>query len=693
MPDNSSSLKLIKSHPDLLLGCDYFIVESAKNPKIIKIGSGISQLFIKNSDGEEYLLQGNFSKIAEMFSINDLYNHAKGKIYKIKEPFGNLFQNALIKEVAPTTFSEQYEVGRGVSEHYFVQKSDNKVIKFYGNSNQIKNLFEEVIPFVDPAKEPQKLQIVEKVIVKESTPIIGPLGPQGEKGEKGDEGPQGIQGPKGDPGEVGPMGPSGDKGDIGPQGEPGPIGSQGPQGLVGPQGPQGIQGEKGDIGPQGPVGPKGNRGEKGERGDAGPMGTQGPAGPRGEKGEQGPQGPQGPRGDVGPRGIPGAVGPIGPAGPQGKEGQQGPPGESPVLKAQYPIILENGTLSFDSEKFTKVIDQFKNSDIQDAINKMASIIPNGGGAVGIKEDGERIIKSVSDINFTGSGVSVTRQGKSVTVDISGGSGGGGAGISGPYVVSLSGTTGAVNLQAQRGITYTISGNTHSFEIDYVRGGAAFPTRNANSIDKIDVILLQDRDLIGNPKANEMYLVTMDDMLNYFNRQTDAVSFKSSTSLLVTDSDDNTTKRVDYSTFTSTIASLIPGITGATGSQGPQGNTGATGPTEDNIGIFLDSTPDVISTGKKGFKQIAYDCQVTEWYVIGGATGTIEFDVKKSSFANYPTTTSIVGGDYPKLTSQFKNSNTGVTAWSGLSGGDIVDFVINSNTDVESVGLFLKIRRI
>jgi hypothetical protein len=441
------------------------------------------------------------------------------------------------------------------------------------------------------------------------------------------------------------------------------------------------------------VGPKGNRGEKGERGDAGPMGTQGPAGPRGEKGEQGPQGPQGPRGDVGPRGIPGAVGPIGPAGPQGKEGQQGPPGESPVLKAQYPIILENGTLSFDSEKFTKVIDQFKNSDIQDAINKMASIIPNGGGAVGIKEDGERIIKSVSDINFTGSGVSVTRQGKSVTVDISGGSGGGGAGISGPYVVSLSGTTGAVNLQAQRGITYTISGNTHSFEIDYVRGGAAFPTRNANSIDKIDVILLQDRDLIGNPKANEMYLVTMDDMLNYFNRQTDAVSFKSSTSLLVTDSDDNTTKRVDYSTFTSTIASLIPGITGATGSQGPQGNTGATGPTEDNIGIFLDSTPDVISTGKKGFKQIAYDCQVTEWYVIGGATGTIEFDVKKSSFANYPTTTSIVGGDYPKLTSQFKNSNTGVTAWSGLSGGDIVDFVINSNTDVESVGLFLKIRRI
>jgi hypothetical protein len=40
----------------------------------------------------------------------------------------------------------------------------------------------------------------------------------------------------------------------------------------------------------------------------------------------------------------------------------------------------------------------------------------------------------------------------------------------------------------------------------------------------------------------------------------------------------------------------------------------------------------------------------------------------------------------------KDSNTGITAWSGLSAGDIIDFVINSNTGVQSVGLFIKIRR-
>jgi hypothetical protein len=118
----------------------------------------------------------------------------------------------------------------------------------------------------------------------------------------------------------------------------------------------------------------------------------------------GPQGPVGPRGEVGP------------VGPAGQDGQ------SPVVNAEYPLILEEGTLKFDSEKLTKVMDQFKNTDIQNAINKLSTAIPTGGGAVGIKEDGNRIIKSVNDINFTGSGVSVTRQGKNVTVDISGGGG-------------------------------------------------------------------------------------------------------------------------------------------------------------------------------------------------------------------------------------------------------------------------------
>ena len=60
---NKTSLKLTKQHPDLLMGCDYFVVESVSNPKKIRIGSGLTQLFLKNQDGEEYLIEGNSSKI------------------------------------------------------------------------------------------------------------------------------------------------------------------------------------------------------------------------------------------------------------------------------------------------------------------------------------------------------------------------------------------------------------------------------------------------------------------------------------------------------------------------------------------------------------------------------------------------------------------------------------------------------
>jgi hypothetical protein len=91
--------------------------------------------------------------------------------------------------------------------------------------------------------------------------------------------------------------------------------------------------------------------------------------------------------------------------------------------------------------------------------------------------------------------------------------------------------------------------------------------------------------------------------------------------------------------------------------------------------------------------IPYDCEALQWYVVAGQTGSIQFDVKKSSFANYPSTTTIVGSDYPSLSGQFKASNTGITAWSGMSAGDMVDFAINSNTGIQSVGLFIKIRRL
>jgi hypothetical protein len=54
---------------------------------------------------------------------------------------------------------------------------------------------------------------------------------------------------------------------------------------------------------------------------------------------------------------------------------------------------------------------------------------------------------------------------------------------------------------------------------------------------------------------------------------------------------------------------------------------------------------------------------------------------------------MVGGDYPKLINQSKNSNTGVTSWSTLTAGDVIDFSVDSNANIQTVGLFLKIQSI
>ena len=431
MLDQKSSIKLIRECQQLTVGSDYFIVEKVLKPKIVKVGSGLSQLPLRDSTGNEYLLVGNLNKIFKLFKVTNLFENLNTPVFALKENIGQFKEDSKFKQVSNDALVEEIiNVGIGLSEKTFVEQSTNKIIKFKGNINKINELFS---PVIVKTKEPSI--IVEKV--------VGPVGPKGEKGDRGDAGSVGVVGPqgeKGDKGDPGEKGEKGDEGKIGPQGEPGPAGPEGPQGPEGKPGIQGPKGDKGDVGNNGPMGPQGPRGEpgiqgpkgdKGEQGHPGAAGAVGAKGDRGEKGERGDAGPMGPQGSIGPRGPKAERGPQGPPGPKGEVGPQGPPGakgEAAIIKAEYPLRLENGTLTFDSEKLTKTLDKFKNQDIQKAIDKLSATLTStgggiaGGGAVGIVYNGRKVIKSVSDINFTGPGVTVTRHGKHVEVYISGGTG-------------------------------------------------------------------------------------------------------------------------------------------------------------------------------------------------------------------------------------------------------------------------------
>jgi hypothetical protein len=411
---NKTSLRLSKPHPILVEGCEYHVVESVRNPTKVSVGVGISKIFLRDNDGQEFVVEGNSSKIKELLIPVYVFENVEGPSFRLRLPVGSLQKNTLLRETNSVHPDEKIYLGHGVSERYFIQQKTNKIIKFIGNPSQIKNIVEEIVETPKIVSQPvvqQPVQLVEKTIVREIVPQFGaqgiqgepgPVGPRGERGPAGPQGPVGPRGPMGVQGEVGPEGPVGPQGERGDQGEEGPVGPVGPRGLQGPQGPKGVPGEKGeqgDVGPQGPMGPqgpKGDKGEKGDRGDRGPIGQQGPIGPKGPQGPAGSQGPAGPKGDPG------------------------------IVEAQFPLILEDGVLSFNSEHVSSVLDKLKNDDVQKAINQIAMATPGGGGAVDVALNGDKIIRSVDTMNFIGSGITITRRRKNVDIDLSGLCGSGGS---------------------------------------------------------------------------------------------------------------------------------------------------------------------------------------------------------------------------------------------------------------------------
>ena len=292
-----------------------------------------------------------------------------------------------------------------------------RFLDFTKNDDELQIIRETV---EEDVKSPEV--VVEKIVeTKEIKEVVtlpgtpGAMGPIGPVGDRGSQGPQGDQGVKGDVGEQGPQGEQGvqgEQGPAGPQGEQGIQGEQGPQGIAGPKGDKGDKGDAGEQGPQGIPGPAGKDGQAGQNGRDGARGLQGP------KGERGPRGSKGQKGDPGPAGPAGVAGP---AGEQGAKGDKGDPGDLSKISAKYPLIYDEkkGRLEFDTKKLEDAVSKLSNIGSGNIpASELAKYMVAGGGAVGIRKDGTNLIRSVSDINFKGSNLTITRRGKNVDVEVS-----------------------------------------------------------------------------------------------------------------------------------------------------------------------------------------------------------------------------------------------------------------------------------
>lgn len=123
--------------------------------------------------------------------------------------------------------------------------------------------------------------------------------------------------------------------------------------------------------------------------------------------------------------------------------------------------------------------------------------------------------------------------------------------------------------------------------------------------------------------------------------------------------------------------------------------GETNLSKGQLGISLNGNGGVITTGIKTYLTAPYSGTITGWELLSTATGSIVIDVWKDTYANYPPTLSdsICGIDKPTLTSQIKNNNNTLTAWSTtITEGDIIAFNVDSASTVTQVTLTLKINK-
>lgn len=103
--------------------------------------------------------------------------------------------------------------------------------------------------------------------------------------------------------------------------------------------------------------------------------------------------------------------------------------------------------------------------------------------------------------------------------------------------------------------------------------------------------------------------------------------------------------------------------------------------------IIDGGGSAITTGSKGFLQIPAAYTITGWTLVADQVGSAVIDVKKSTYANFPTTSSICAADLPTLSAVQKNQNLSAGTWTtAVSAGDVLEFVVNSAATVTKLSL-------
>ena len=116
-----------------------------------------------------------------------------------------------------------------------------------------------------------------------------------------------------------------------------------------------------------------------------------------------------------------------------------------------------------------------------------------------------------------------------------------------------------------------------------------------------------------------------------------------------------------------------------------------------INFVVDAGSAPMSQGIKGEMTLDVTGKIISWTLIGDQEGQVQFDIKKTDYANFPTFSSICGTERPQLgdittgAEARINRNTTISSWSPiLNSGDILQFEIVYALNIQRCVVSLKL---
>jgi hypothetical protein len=103
-----------------------------------------------------------------------------------------------------------------------------------------------------------------------------------------------------------------------------------------------------------------------------------------------------------------------------------------------------------------------------------------------------------------------------------------------------------------------------------------------------------------------------------------------------------------------------------------------------------STP---SVNANSWVVVPYGCTITGWHITSDVSGSAVVDVLKSTYAGFPSFTSIAGTEKPTLSSAQKNQDTSLSTWTAtITAGDYIKFNLDSVATVTYIYVSLDITK-